>query len=99
MKNQNLKTKTEQTKSANLNIRAKPGVRSLIGRAATITNKTVTDFVLEAACREAEEVLFDKRLFTLNEASYNEFVKALDAPIPSNKKLHNLLNRKPLWEQ
>ena len=99
MKNQNLKIKTEQTKSANLNIRAKPGIRSLIDRAAAVTNKTVTDFVLEAACRKAEEVLFDKRLFTLNETSYKKFVDALDAPIPSNKKLHKLLNRKPLWEQ
>lgn len=98
MKNPNLKIKTEQTKSANLNIRAKPVVRSLIDRAAAITNKTVTDFVLEAACREAEDVLLDKRLFTLNESSCKKFVDALDAPIPSNKKLHNLLNRKPLWE-
>ena len=99
MKKQNLKIKTDQTKAANLNIRAKPRVRSLIDRAAAVTNKTVTDFVLEAACRQAEEVLFDKRLFTLNATSYKKFVDALDAPIPSNKKLHNLLNRKPLWEQ
>ncbi len=90
--------KTDQTKSANLNIRAKPKIRLLIDQAAAVTNKTVTDFVLEAACREAEEVLFDKRLFTLNQVSYKEFVDALDAPIPSNKELHNLLNRKPLWE-
>lgn len=65
----NTKTKTDQTKSTTLNIRAQPKLRLLIKRAADVTNKTVTDFVLEAACCKAEEVLLDKNLFTLNETS------------------------------
>jgi len=91
--------KTKQEKSANLNIRTKPAQRSLINQAAELSNKTVTDFVLTAACQEAENILFDQRLFNLDKKTYEEFVATLDAPIPSNKALHKLLNRKPHWEQ
>ena len=99
MINKNIKTKKHPIKSTNLSIRTKPQIRSLIDQAAAVTNKTVTGFVLDAACREAEEVLFDKKLFTLDKESYKKFIDALDTPVQSNKKLQNLLNRKPLWEQ
>ncbi len=83
--------------SPNINIRVKPHTRALIDRAAATTDKTVTEFVLEAACREAEDVLLDRRLFTLNKTSYQAFVAALDAPTQNNPKLQALLSRKPLW--
>ncbi len=82
----------------NINLRVKPQTRSLIDRACAITDKRITDFVLDAACREAEDVLLDRRLFNLNETAYQDFVKALDAPIKSNPELKELLGRKPLWE-
>ena len=43
-----------------LNLRIKPEERGLIDRAATLTGKTRTDFVLEAARRAAEEALLDR---------------------------------------
>ncbi len=82
----------------NINLRVKPHARSLIDRACAITDKRITDFVLDAACREAEAVLLDRRLFNINETAYQAFVEALDAPTPSNPKLKALLSRKPLWE-
>jgi len=51
----------------NIHLRVKPHARSLIDRACAITDKTVTEFVLDAVCREAEDVLLDRRLFNLNE--------------------------------
>lgn len=82
----------------NINLRVKPHARSLIDRACAITDKRITDFVLDAACREAEDVLLDRRLFNLNETAYQAFVDALDAPTQSNPELKALLSRKPLWE-
>ena len=82
----------------NINLRVKPQVRSLIDRACVITDKRITDFVLDAACREAEDVLLDRRLLYLNETTYQAFVRALDAPIQSNPELKALLRRKPFWE-
>ena len=82
----------------NINLRVKPHARSLIDRACAITDKTVTEFVLDAVCREAEDVLLDRRLFNLKETRNQAFVAALDAPTKSNPDLKKLLSRKPLWE-
>ena len=82
----------------NINLRVKPHARSLIDRACAITDKTVTEFVLDAVCREAEDVLLDRRLFDLKETRNQAFVAALDAPTKSNPDLKKLLSRKPLWE-
>ena len=83
----------------NINLRVKSNTRSLIDRACAITDKTVTEFVLDAACREAEDVLLDRRLFDLDKKEYQSFINALDAPTKSNTKLKALLRRKPLWEK
>ena len=45
------------TRAVTLNIRAEPRRRDLIDRAAEAVGKTRSDFMLEAACREAETVL------------------------------------------
>ncbi len=82
----------------NINLRVKPHTRALIDRACGITDKRITDFVLDAACREAEDVLLDRRLFNLDEPAYRAFVDALDAPTRHHPKLKKLLNRKPIWE-
>jgi len=82
----------------NINLRVKPHARSLIDRACAITDKTVTEFVLDAVCREAEDVLLDRRLFNLKETRNQAFVAALNAPTKSNPDLKKLLSRKPLWE-
>ncbi len=82
----------------NINLRVKPQKRSLIDRACAITDKTVTEFVLDAASREAEDVLLDRRLFNLDSTAYQAFVAALDAPTQRNPKLKKLLSRKPVWK-
>ncbi len=81
----------------NINLRVKPHARSLIDRACAVTDKSLTDFVLDAACREAEDVLLDRRLFHLDESAYQAFVRVLDAPTQRRPELKKLLSRKPLW--
>lgn len=97
MSKQPVKTR-RKSPPKNINLRVKPYARALIDRACAITDKTVTEFVLDAVCREAEEVLLDRRLFNLNDTSHQAFVAALDAPTKSNPKLKKLLSRKPLWQ-
>lgn len=89
-----------QIKEAPINIRAKPLQRELIDMAASLLSKSRTDFMLEAACREAENVLLDQRLFILDAKRYNAFVEALDAPVTSEQleKFQQLLSRKPSWD-
>jgi len=61
-------------------------------------HKNLTDFILEAACREAEHVLCDRRYFVLDEESFNAFEAALDVPLTENKAVKRLLSCKTPWE-
>jgi uncharacterized protein (DUF1778 family) len=81
-----------------LNLRIKPGERSLIDRAAVLTGKTRTDFVLEAARRAAIDALTDRSLFVVDAATYAEFAAALDAPPHPNEKLRRTMQMPAPWD-
>jgi uncharacterized protein (DUF1778 family) len=82
-----------------LNIRAKEAQRALIDTAAGILHKSRADFILETACKAAENVILDRRMFNLNDEQYAEFIDMLDAPVTENQALEALLARKPQWEK
>ncbi|MDH5377424.1 MAG: DUF1778 domain-containing protein [Gammaproteobacteria bacterium] len=86
------------TRTAPINLRALDSQRSLIDRAASLLGKNRSDFMLEAACREAENVLLDQRLFQLDQANFKAFNQALDAPVKDNPALRKLMNKKAPWE-
>jgi|ERR1035437_5728856 len=50
----------EKSKRDTLNLRIKPELRGLIDRAAALTDRNRTDFVLSAARRAAEDALLDR---------------------------------------
>ena len=88
---------TSQNKIAPINIRALEEQRALIDKAASSLNKTRSDFMLEAACQAAENILLDQRLFLIDEDTFNAFQAQLDAPVADNEKLHYLLSQKSPW--
>ena len=73
--------------------------RELIDRAAALLNKNRTDFILEASCREAENVLLDQRLFILDEQQFAEFDTALQQRFSDNKHIRQLLEGKAPWDE
>jgi uncharacterized protein (DUF1778 family) len=81
-----------------INLRADARKRSLIDRAAERLGKNRSEFMLEAACREATAVLLDQRFFLLDEKTYKRFTTALDKPPAENKRLRRLLMTKAAWE-
>ncbi len=83
---------------ARLGLRATLQQRMLIRRAAEITHKSITDFVLESACEAAESALLNQRLFMVDESSYKRFLEALEEPAKVNPKLQKLLEEKAPWE-
>lgn len=87
-----------QTRDININIRAKRTQRDLIDQAAELLGKTRSDFMLETACREAEDVLLDQRMFTLDAETFEKFLALLDAPPSENPKLRKLMATKAPWE-
>lgn len=86
------------TRTAPINLRALDSQRSLIDRAAALLGKNRSDFMLETACREAENVLLDQRLFLLDQVNFDAFNQALDAPVKDNPVLRKLMARKSPWE-
>ena len=86
------------TRDININIRAKRRQRDLIDQAAELLGKTRSDFMLETACREAEDVLLDQRVFTLDAESFKKLQAILDAPPKENPRLRQLMATKAPWE-
>ena len=88
-----------QNRAAPINIRARTTQRNLIDKAAAMLNKNRSDFMLEAACREAENVLLDQRLFLVDDNTYKSFATLFDAPVKDNPALRKLLHDKTPWEK
>jgi len=82
-----------------INLRANRKQRALIDRAAQALGKTRSDFILEAACRQAGAVLADRRFVLLDEKTYRRFTAALDKPPAENPRLRRLLTSGAPWER
>ena len=55
--------------------------------------------MLEAACREAENILLDQRLFLVDDKARQAFEALIDAPVKDNPALRKLLHDKAPWER
>jgi uncharacterized protein (DUF1778 family) len=87
------------TASETINIRVQPAARNLIDRAAKAVGKNRTEFIIAAAHREAEAVLLDQRLFSLDGKAFKQFTAALDRPPAENPGLKRLLETRGPWER
>lgn len=87
------------TRTKTINLRTDEARRALIDRAAEALGKDRTEFMLDAATREAQSVLLDRRLFEIDETVFERFVAALDARPIDNPRLRKLLARRAPWER
>jgi len=94
-----MRAQTNETASVSINIRAKAKQRDLIDQAAEHLGRSRSDFMLEAACREAEDVLLDQAFFTVDSGTFAQFQTLLDQPLPPTDKLRRLLKTKAPWDQ
>ena len=85
------------SKIAAINMRVEPSQHALLTKAAALLHKDRSAFILDVACREAENVLLDQRLFQLGEQQFTAFEAVLTAPIPENAKLKALLAEPAPW--
>jgi uncharacterized protein (DUF1778 family) len=84
-------------RSETINLRASRKQKALIDQAADALGRNRSDFMLDAACREAEAVLLDRRYFVLSNETFGRFTKMLDKPPAENPKLRRLLETKAPW--
>jgi uncharacterized protein (DUF1778 family) len=88
----------DDANSEDIVVRTTPSIKALLERAACVSNKSVSEFLLEAGIKAAEEVLFDRRLFRLDDAAWVAFQDALDRPVTPNPRLAKLLSDKSVLE-
>jgi uncharacterized protein (DUF1778 family) len=81
-----------------ISIRAKAGQRDLIDQAADRLGRSRSDFMLEAACRQAEDVLLDQTYFALDTSSFAAFQAMLDKPPAPTDRLRRTLKARAPWD-
>jgi uncharacterized protein (DUF1778 family) len=75
-----------------INLRATDRQEELIRTGAETTGLSVTDFILDSACLQAEHVLADKREFVVSRKQWKVFVEALDRPAQIKPELARLFS-------
>jgi uncharacterized protein (DUF1778 family) len=84
--------------SVTISIRAKAGQRDLIDQAADRLGRSRSDFMLEAACRQAEDVLLDQTYFALDTKSFAAFQAMLEKPPAPTDRLRRTLKVRAPWD-
>jgi len=86
------------TRSSRLGLRATSEQETVLRRAAEVAHKSLTDFILDSACRAAEQTLLDQRLFMVSGGPYQAFMDLLEQPERPNEGLRDLFSRKAPWD-
>lgn len=82
-----------------ISIRAKKRQRDLIDQAAEHLGRSRSDFMLEASCREAQDVLLDRTFFTVDAKTFDWFHDKVAKPLPPTDALRRLLLTKAPWDK
>lgn len=69
-----------------------------VRRAADVSHRTLTDFVVEAAVVEADRVLGDRTRFALEDEQWKRFVDLLDREPQENPGLTKLFAKPSVFE-
>ena len=78
-------------RSEKLGLRLSFSDKRTLEAAASVSRRSLSDFVRESALSRADEVLTDSRTFVLSKAKWSEFQAALDAPTRSLPRMQPLL--------
>ena len=82
-----------------INFRAPASKQALIDHAAQVMGKSRTEFILEATCEKAREVLADQTHFVLSRQALQRFNELIQAPLTNTDALQRLLSTPAPWER
>jgi uncharacterized protein (DUF1778 family) len=86
------------SKTERIDVRVSPTAKNTLQMAATQVNKSVSQFLLDAALTAAAETLEDRRSFVLDKRRWDAFVKILDRPPRIKRRLARLLAERSVLE-
>lgn len=84
--------KTATARSERIDLRTNPEIKSVIERAAQLSNTSLSSYLLNSALQKAKEDLQDTETILLHEADRNTFFSALMAPPSPNAALRRLFS-------
>lgn len=87
------------SRSARLGLRATLEQETVLRRAAAVSHKSLTDFILDSACQAAEQTLLDQRLFVVSGGQSKALLSLLDRPAQDNAGLKDLFSRRAPWAE
>ncbi len=82
---------TRAVRREKLDLRLSSSDKRTLEAAASVSSRSVSDFVRESALSRADEMLADRRVFVLSKAKWTEFQAALDAPTRPLPRMQRLL--------
>ena len=82
-----------------INFRAPAAKQALIDHAAEVLGKNRTEFILDASCEKAREVLADQTHFALSRQALLRFNALIEAPLTNTDALQRLLSTPAPWER
>ena len=85
--------------SVSINIRARTRQCDLIDQAAERLGRSCSDFMLEASCQRAEDVLLDQAFFTVDAGTFANLQEMLEHPLQPTGKLRRLLKSRAPWDK
>ena len=86
------------SKTERIDVRVSSTAKNTLQMAAIQVNKTVSQFLLDAAMTAAAETLEDRRSFVLDRKRWDAFLKILDRPPRIKRKLARLLAERSVLE-
>jgi uncharacterized protein (DUF1778 family) len=86
-----------EARSERVDLRMTPAAKRTLQQAASVSNKTVSEFLLDSGLNAAFDALADRRVFQLDDAKWEAFQAALSRPPRDNPALRALLADKPAW--
>jgi uncharacterized protein (DUF1778 family) len=81
-----------------IDLRIHPEAKEALQAAASLRHKSVSEFILESALGAADEVLADRRYFSLNAEQWEAFQVALDAPPLALPRLERLMREPGIFD-
>ena len=88
---------SQATDAVTISIRAKAKLRDLIDQAAERLGRSRSDFMLEAACRQAENVLLDQTYFAVDADRFAAFQSLLENPPEVTDRLRRTMKAPAPW--
>ena len=92
-------TDVRESRSERVDLRMTPAAKRTLQRAAAVSNKTLTEFLLDTGLNAAFDTLADRRVFLVDKKRWDAFMRALSKPPKDNPGLRKLLARRSRWDK